>query len=145
VAGQGVPTVTSLATDAAGNDEAARTLDVKIDGGPPVLSGLPPAGCTLWPANHKLQRVAVLRASDAVSGIAIGSFQVNATSNEPMDRSDVSVTEDENGGLVVELRAERSGGSNSGRVYHLTVTARDLAGNEATGTATCVVPHDKGK
>ena len=62
-----------------------------------------------------------------------------------MDRSDVSVTENENGGLVVELRAERSGGSNSGRVYHLTVTARDLAGNEATGTATCIVPHDKGK
>ena len=142
---QGVTRISYRATDAAGNEETARTLDVKIDGVPPVLSGLPAAGCTLWPANHKLQRVAVLRASDAVSGIAIGSFQVNATSNEPMDRSDVSVTEDENGGLVVELRAERSGGSNSGRVYHLTVTARDLAGNEATGTATCVVPHDKGK
>ena len=145
VAPQGVTTVSYRATDAAGNEETARTLDVKIDGVPPVLSGLPAAGCTLWPANHKLQRVAVLRASDAVSGIAIGSFQVNATSNEPMDRSDVAVTEDENGGLVVELRAERSGGSNSGRVYHLTVTARDLAGNEVTGTATCVVPHDKGK
>ena len=60
-------------------------------------------------ANRLLQRVAVLRASDAVSGIATGSFQVNATSNEPMDPSDVAVTEDENGGLVVELRAERSG------------------------------------
>ena len=80
-----------------------------------------------------------------MSGIARGSFQVNATSNEPMDPSDVAVTEDENGGLVVELRAERSGGSKSGRVYHLTVTAQDLAGNEVTGTATCIVPHDRGK
>ena len=62
-----------------------------------------------------------------------------------MDPSDVAVTEDENGGLVVELRAERSGGSKSGRVYHLTVTAQDLAGNEVTGTATCTVPHDMGK
>jgi hypothetical protein len=79
-----------------------------------------------------------------VSGIARGSFQVNATSNEPMDPSDVAVTEDENGGLVVELRAERSSGSKSGRVYHLTVTARDLAGNEVTGTASCIVPHDRG-
>jgi hypothetical protein len=75
-----------------------------------------------------------------VSGIARGSFQVNATSTEPMDPSNVAVTEDENGGLVVELRAERSG-----RVYHLTVTAQDLAGNEVTGTATCIVPHDRGK
>ena len=77
-------------------------------------------------------------------GIARGSLKVNATSNEPMDPSDVAVTEDENGGLVVELRAERSGRSTSGRIYHLTVTAQDLAGNEATGTATCIVPHDRG-
>ena len=145
VAAAGVTTVRYFATDAAGNEETPRTLDVKIDGAPPVLSGLPPEGCTLWPSNQKLQRVAVLRASDAVSGIARGSLQVNATSNEPMDPSDVAVTEDENGGLVVQLRAERSGVSNSGRVYHLTVTAQDLAGNEATRTATCIVPHDRGK
>jgi hypothetical protein len=67
---------------------------------------------------------------------------VNATSNEPMDPSDVAVTEDENGGLVVELRAERSGDSKSGRAYYLTVTAQDLAGNAVTGAATCIVPHD---
>src|SRR5262249_22469435 len=137
--------VSYFATDAAGNEETAHTLDVKIDGAPPVLSGLPSESCTIWPANHALQRVAVVRASDAVSGIARGTFQVNATSNEPMDPSDVAVTEDENGGLVVELRAERSGDSRAGRVYHVTVTAQDLAGNEATATATCIAPHDRGK
>ena len=145
VAPAGVTTVSYSATDAAGNEETVHTLDVKIDGAPPVLSGLPAEECTLWPANHKLRRVAVLRASDDVSGIARGSFLVNATSNEPMDASDVAVTEDENGGLIVELRAGRSGGSKSGRVYNLTVTAQDLAGNEVTGTATCIVPHDRGK
>ena len=117
VASEGVTTVSYFATDAAGNEEAARALDVKIDGAPPVLSGLPPEGCTLGPPNHKLQRVAVLRASDAVSGIARGSFKVNTTSNEPMDPSDVAVTEDENGGLVVGLRAERTGDNKSGRLY----------------------------
>ena len=70
---------------------------------------------------------------------------MNATSNEPIDPSDVAITTDENGGLIVELRAERSGDSKSGRVYHFTATARDLAANEATGTATCIVPHDQGK
>jgi hypothetical protein len=145
VAPAGVTTVTYSATDAAGNDETPRTLDVKIDGGPPVLSGLPSPECTLWPVNHELRRVAVVHASDAVSGIARGSFKVNATSNEPMDPGDVAVTEDENGGLIVELRSERSGGNKSGRIYKLTVTAQDLAGNEVTGTATCTVPHDMGK
>ena len=145
VAPAGVTTIGYFATDAAGNDETPRTLDVKIDGAPPVLSGLPSEGCTLWPTNHQLQRVAVLRASDAVSGIAGGSFRVNATSNEPMDPGDVAVTTDENGGLVVELRAERSGGHKAGRIYQLTVTAQDLAGNAVTGTATCTVPHDMGK
>src|SRR5262249_7950297 len=130
-------------TDAAGNEEPAGTLDVKIDGTPPVLSGLPSEGCTLWPPNRELQRVAVVRASDAVSGIARGSFQVSATSNEPMDPGDVAVTEDGTGGVVIDLRAERSGGSKSGRVYNLTVTAQDLAGNEVAATATCTVPHDR--
>ena len=145
VAPAGVTTVKYSATDAAGNDETARTLDVRIDGAPPVLSGLPSPECTLWPVNHELRRVAVVHASDAVSGIARGSFRVNATSNEPMDPADVAVTEDENGGLIVELRSERSGGNKSGRIYKLTVTAQDLAGNEVTGTAICTVPHDMGK
>ena len=144
VALEGVTTVSYFATDAAGNEETARTLDIRIDGAPPVL-GATPAGCTLGPPNHKLERVAVLRASDAVSGVAPGSLHVNATSNEPIDPSDVAVTENDNGGLVVELRAERSGGSKSGRVYYLAVTAQDLAGNAVTGTATCIVPHDEGK
>jgi len=145
IASTGVTTVNYSATDAAGNEETARLLDVKIDGAPPVLSGLPSQTCTLWPVNHTLQRVTVLRASDAVSGIAPGSFQVHATSNEDLDPSDVVVTEDESGGLFVELRAERSGNSKSGRVYQLTVTAQDLAGNAVTRMATCVVPHDIGQ
>jgi hypothetical protein len=144
VAPEGTTTVRYFATDAAGNEEASRTLDVKIDGTAPVLRGLPSADCSIWPPNHKLERVAVLRASDAVSGIAPGSFAVSATSNEALEPGDVVVTEEE-GGLAVELRAERSGGSKSGRVYSLTVKAEDLAGNPVTATATCTVPHDNGK
>ena len=144
VTAEGVTTVSYFATDAAGNEETLRTLDVRIDGVAPVLSGLPTEGGTLWAPNHKLQQVAVLHASDATSGIAPGSFQVNATSNELLDASDVVVTENEHGDLVVELRAERAGNNKAGRIYQLTVTAQDLAGNGVTGSATCVVPHDRG-
>jgi Phosphodiester glycosidase len=49
VAPPGVTTVRYFATDAAGNEETTRTLDVKIDGAPPVLSGLPPEGARSGP------------------------------------------------------------------------------------------------
>jgi len=137
----GVTTVTYFATDAAGNEEAAQTLTVRLDGSAPLINGLP-SGCSLWPPNHKMQRVAVVSAADASSGVA--SLQVTATSSEPSDPSDpdVVVTPDGSGGFVVELRAERRG-SGSGRLYTLTATATDLADNVRTVTATCAVAHDQ--
>jgi hypothetical protein len=45
---------------------------------------------------------------------------------------------------VVYLRAERRG-NEPHRVYTITATATDRAGNARTATATCVVPHDQGK
>ena len=56
-------------------------------------------------------------------------MQVNATSTEPMGPSDVAVTEDEDGALAVELRAERSGERKSGRVSSRTIKVR---GSSAT-------------
>jgi hypothetical protein len=139
VAAEGVTTVRYFATDAAGNEETPRPLDVKIDLTPPVLTG--PEECILWPPDH--ERVAVRRASDALSGLA--SLEVSATSNETLDPSDVAVVDTEDGGRTLELRAERSGGSKSGRVYQLALTATDIAGNAVTETVTCTVPHDLGK
>jgi hypothetical protein len=145
VTAQGVTQVRYIAIDAAGNEEAARTLDVKIDGVPPVLSGLPAQPCTIWPPDQRLHRVAVVRAGDALSGLVPGSFKVTATSNEPMAPGDVAISADESGGLIVELRATRSGTNAAGRLYHLAITAEDLAGNTVTTTSTCVVPHDRRK
>jgi hypothetical protein len=141
VAAQGVTTVHYFATDAAGNEETAGTLDVKIDLTAPVLTGPASEDCILWPPNHDL--IVVRRASDALSGVA--SLDWSATSNETLDPSDVAVVETEDGGRALELRAERSGHSKSGRVYRLTLTAKDEADNAVTETFTCTVPHDKGK
>lgn len=117
-----------------------------LDRTPPVISGMPPASCVLWPPNHKLIPVATVIATDAASGIASGSFQVTGTSNEPSDSSnpDIVITPNGSGGYLVQLRADRLGGG-TGRVYTLKATATDLAGNTATATTTCTVPHDQGK
>jgi hypothetical protein len=117
-----------------------------IDTTPPVISGLPPAGCTLWPPNHKLIQVATVAATDTDSGLAPGSFGVTGTSNEPSDpkNPDVVITPNGSGGFNVQLRADRLA-SGSGRIYTLTATAKDLNGNIASKQATCAVPHDQGQ
>jgi hypothetical protein len=71
---------------------------------------------------------------------------VTGTSNEPIDPGDpaIVITPSGSGGFIVQLQADRLG-NGTGRVYTLTATANDLAGNTATVTATCTVPHDQGK
>ena len=137
----GVTDVAYAATDAAGNEEAARTLAVRLDFGAPAVNGMP-SSCSLWPPNHEMRPVAVVSAADPLSGV--GSLVVTVTSNEPSDPSDpdVMVAADGSGGFVVSLRAERLG-SGSGRVYTIEATAKDLAGNVTTTAATCTVAHDR--
>jgi hypothetical protein len=114
-----------------------------IDTAPPVIFGLSTLPCNLWPPNHKLVRVAVVRATDARSGIA--AFTVTGTSNEPSDgEPDVVITGTGLEPRVVWLRAERQG-AGGGRMYTLTATATDRAGNSASSRVTCVVPHDRGR
>jgi hypothetical protein len=133
----GVTMLTYYARDNAGNQEAAKTLTVRIDTIGPTLVGMPGPGCTLWPPDRRLVQVASISAGASPSGLVPGSFTVTATSNEPATGSpDVVVT-----GGAVQLRAERAG-SGSGRIYTITAQVTDLAGNVATSTETCSVPHD---
>jgi hypothetical protein len=78
-----------------------------------------------------------------MSGLAAGSFQVTGTSNEPPSTSEISITPNGSGGYIIQLQAARLG-NGTGRIYTLTATASDLAGNSSTVTATCTVPHDQG-
>ena len=91
-------------------------------------------------------QVATVTTADLASGIAPGTFGVTGLSNEPSDPNDpdVVITPNGAGGFVVRLRAERLG-TGTGRIYSLTATAKDLAGNTVTASSTCTVPHDQGK
>jgi hypothetical protein len=140
IAAEGTTTLTYFAVDNAGNQEAAKTLTVRIDQTPPTVIGLP-SNCSLWPPDHRLVQVASASASDALSGTT-GAPVVKATSNEPEAGTDGDLAPDvviSNG--TVQLRAERAG-NGTGRVYTIIATAADLAGNTVTQTATCRVPHD---
>lgn len=143
---EGTTTLTYFATDNNNNIEIAKTLTMKIDKRLPVIAGMPAAGCSLWPVNSKMVQVATVTASDALSGVAPGSFKIVGTSSEPPSNppsSDIVITP-LNGGYTIELRADRLG-NGPGRVYRLIATVNDLAGNTLSVTAECTVPHDQKK
>jgi hypothetical protein len=88
-----------------------------------------------------------VKATDPLSGVVLGSLKVMGSSNEPSSDSsnpEIVITPDGSGGFMVQLLADRLG-TGKGRVYTLSATAMDNAGNTATTAATCAVPHDQGK
>ena len=140
---EGQTTIAYFSTDNAGNVEGTKTLTVRVDKTPPAIAGMPSAGCELWPANHEFVRVATVAAGDALSGLA--SFDVGVTSNEPTanGHSDTMISGTDLAPRIISLRAERLG-TGTGRIYTVTATATDRAGNATTSATSCVVPHDKG-
>ncbi len=134
-------TLTCSATNGDGLS-TSKSITIKIDQTPPVISGMPAPGCSIWPPNHKMVKVAVVTAADSLSGISAGSFKVTGSSNEPPSGPQISIVQSA-GAYTVALLAERSG-DGTGRIYTLSAVASDQAGNTTTATAICTVPHDQG-
>ena len=138
-------TLTCSASNAVGLSTSI-PITIKVDKTPPAISGMPVAACSLWPPNHKLVQVATVTATDPLSGLMPGSLEVTGASNElssdPND-PEIVITPNGSGGSTLQLQAARLGSGN-GRIYTIHATAMDNAGNSATATATCTVPHDKG-
>lgn len=109
----------------------------------PVISTLTASQEVIWPPNHKM--VPVTLNAVATDNVGVTSLKiVSATSNEPDNGlgdgdkpNDIQVT----GDLTLNLRAERSG-KGKGRIYTVTVEARDAAGNAATKSVALSVPKD---
>ena len=142
----GNSTVRLSAADAAGNPATA-SFNVKVqDTTAPVIASLTPSSATLWSPNHKMIPITVTAvASDSVG---ITSLKISSvTSNEPDNgggdgdtAGDIQIT----GNMTVNLRAERSGNGN-GRIYTITVEAKDAAGLTTTKTVTVTVPKSQKK
>ncbi|MEV0584315.1 PDZ domain-containing protein [Nonomuraea sp. NPDC050310] len=115
--------LTFQSTDTAGNAEAERTVEVKVDTTAPELTVQAAPG-RIWPPNHKLVPVELtVRASDA------GPVQVTLVSVSGGSEGDVVRVSD----TVVKLRAER------GNRYVVTYRAVDRAGHTVTASAEVVV------
>jgi hypothetical protein len=138
--GLGATPVTCTATDGSGNGASATFTVTVVDATAPSITSVTPSRASLWPPNHKLVPVSISAiASDAVSATTCSIS--NATSSEPdngLGDGDTIGDIQNVVGLSVLLRAERAGGG-PGRVYTITVTCSDAAGNTSSANTTVSV------
>ena len=113
---------------------------------PPVIQSIAATPNVLWSPNHRMTPVSIsANVTDNCSGVTWSVTGI--ASDEPVNGTGDGDTEPDwsvSGGHNVTLRAERAG-TGDGRVYTITITARDGAGNRTTGTTTVSVPHSQKK
>jgi hypothetical protein len=141
---EGTNVVLYRSTDIAGNAETAGSLVVKIDKTAPALS-LTATPDRVWPANNQPFEVSVAGAgSDATSGLASVTYVVTDEYGAPLSipaRALAGASAEWAEALTVE--ASRRGDDRDGRLYRVTATVTDAAGNTTTAAADIVVPHDQ--
>jgi len=130
---------------------ATDTVDVTVqDMTPPTIS-VEPDRTSLWPPNHKLQKitmgVSVMDVCDPDPMVVLEDVVSNEPDNSIGDGNTTEDIQDADLGtedLMILLRAERQGPC-TGRVYTATYSATDASGNSSLGSAQVSVPHDQGK
>ena len=138
---EGTTTVSVRAIDNAGNASPVASVTVRLDLTPPAVGAVSADPSVLTPANHKLRDVTV--SYTATDNFGPAACTLTVTSNEPVDGADDGDTAPDWEVLDahhVRLRAERSG-AGAGRVYTVTVTCADAAGNTSSRAATVTVPR----
>lgn len=144
---EGVHILKYWSVDKAGNIEQVHTKTIKLDKTGPILD-IKLDKTTLAPVNHKMVPItAAINASDADSGIH-SVVLTSITSNESIQPDDIQNTNYNKpiSGTTdsFSLRAERLGNGN-GRVYTITYTATDKAGNVTTTSVEVSAPRDNSK
>jgi hypothetical protein len=146
ISAEGTTTLIYFGTDNAGNIETAKSITVKIDKTPPVItaSANPPV---LWPPNGKMVNVTVFgMMADSLSGVnpTTALFAVKDAYGLVQPAGLVNLSSNGTYSFTISLEARRNGQDMNGRLYAIMVGARDNAGNANLATTTVIVPHDQG-
>ncbi len=136
---EGIHKLVYWARDKEGNVEKAdNSFELYLDKTPPKLS-ITATPDTLWPPDNKMVDVTISgKAEDSLSGIDSLSFKVT----DEYGKVQPIIT---GFGSTIKLEASRDGNDKDGRIYAISVTAKDKAGNESTASTIVTVPHDQGQ
>lgn len=143
---EGSTTVLYRSSDRAGNVETAKGVTIKLDKSAPTAS-VSADPSSIFPPNGKTVTVTISgTAQDAVSGLAGVIYTVEDEYGSPLSiapRALEGATATWTDVLGVEAR--RRGDDRDGRLYRITATVTDQAGNSTTAATQTVVLHDRGK
>jgi predicted extracellular nuclease len=134
----GTYTLTYTASSGFWETSVTRTVIV-ADTTAPAITGFTLSRTTLGPPNHSMVDLSARYTVADASGIATCSIGV--ASNEPANGAgdgNTAIDWEVLDAHRLRLRAERAGG-NGGRIYTVTLTCADAAGNTSSGAATAVV------
>jgi hypothetical protein len=115
-----------------------------VDVVPPVVT-VSASPSVLWPPNGRLVPVTISGTiTDAASGVDASSatFRVLDEYGQAQPGGAVVLGAGGSYSFTVMLEASRRGDDRNGRLYTVTVTARDIAGNAGTANGFVTVPHD---
>jgi hypothetical protein len=118
------------------------TVVIAEDKEPPSIANASTNKTLIWPPNHKMVNIEVNY--DVFDNCGSTNPVLTITSNEPeggTNKDDVAGDWKIIDPHHIQLRAERSGGGN-GRIYTITITATDAAGNKTQQQLYVTVPHD---
>jgi hypothetical protein len=143
VSAEGVTTVSVRAIDNAGNVSGVATQAIKLDLTPPAIGGASANPSVLSSPNHKLRDVTV--AYNVSDNFSPAICTLGVASNEPVNGTgdgDTAPDWEVLDAHRIRLRAERSG-AGAGRVYTVTITCADAAGNTSNRALTVTVPRGR--
>ena len=141
---EGTTTILYRSTDRGSNIETAKSITVKIDITAPALT-LTATPSSIWPATLEMVNVRLDgTGSDSVSGLSSVSYVITDEYGMTLSLPVRSLSGGSaNWSEVLPVEARREGTDLNGRLYVVTATLTDAAGNTTTVTRNIIVPHDQ--
>ncbi|MEJ7699249.1 MAG: Ig-like domain repeat protein [Pyrinomonadaceae bacterium] len=144
VSNEGITNIQYRSTDRAGNVETIKNITIQIDKTASTIT-LTANPSTIRSPNGKPVTVQLRgTGSDAVSGLASVSYTVTDEYGTSLSIPTRTLSGNSaNWTDSIDLEASRRGDDLDGRLYRITATITDMAGNTSTATADIVVAHDQ--